>query len=244
MLDWARERVHAILRVPPEPAVPDGTAGSAMVFRAARNFYRWRVCGWIVAHLGIAAGILASFHIVGLAAERWPLWGQYLFTGLEILAVLALLSGLPFSYLALALDYRLRWYIVTDRSLRVRQGVWNVSELTMTFANIQEIRVSSGPLQKLLGIADVEVKAAGGGAAGPHGQTGGHSATFEGVDNAEVIRDLIVERLREYRDTGLGGAESRPTPSAAPNAEVLAARAVLEEAKALRNALGGGSAIN
>ena len=74
----------------------------------------------------------------------------------------------------------------------------------MTYGNIQEIRVTAGPLQHLLGLADVEVQAAGGG--GEKHDRKGHVGHFEGVSNAAAIRDLIVERLRHYRDSGLGDA--------------------------------------
>jgi hypothetical protein len=79
-------------------------------------------------------------------------------------------------------DQQLRWYVVTDRCLRVRGGILNVHEITTTFANIQEVRLSSGPLQKLLGLADVEVHSAGGGSG--KGSSDSHVARFEGVDNA------------------------------------------------------------
>ena len=43
MLDnWLLE----LLRVPPQPAPPEGSAGSVQVFRAGKNYYRWRVVMW------------------------------------------------------------------------------------------------------------------------------------------------------------------------------------------------------
>ena len=33
----------------------------------------------------------------------------------------------------LRVDYDLRYYVVTDRSLRVREGAWNVREMTITY---------------------------------------------------------------------------------------------------------------
>jgi hypothetical protein len=108
-----------------------------------------------------------------------------------------------------------------------------MNELTMTYSNIQEIRVASGPLQLLLGIADVEVQAAGGGGDGQHG--GGHVGRFNGVAHAPEIRDLIVDRLRQYRDSGLGEAPHAAVTQ--PASDLAAARTVLDEARALRAAL-------
>ena len=44
-----------------------------------------------------------------------------------------------FALALVRLDFEKRWYLVTDRSLRVREGVVNVREMTIMFANIQNI---------------------------------------------------------------------------------------------------------
>lgn len=159
------------------------------------------------------------------------------------------LIQLPITYLILRLDYEQRWYLVTDRSLRLRSGVWSVRELTMSFANLQQITVSQGPLQRFLGLADVCVQSAGGGGA-VAGHAGAHYASlhtgiFHAVENAHEIRDLIVERLRRFREAGLGDPEearrAANTPSvgtagvAAVGAETLAAaRELLNEVRQFR----------
>ena len=95
-----------------------------------------------------------------------PEWAQITWRIAEWLAVLAFATSAVFTFFSQRLNYALRWYIVTDRSLRIRTGVLSIQELTMTFSNIQEIRVSAGPLQNLLKLADVEVQSAGGGSKG------------------------------------------------------------------------------
>ena len=76
------------------------------------------------------------------------------------------------------------------------------------------------------------MSSAGGGSASGGGNHGGtansHAARFAGVDNAEEIRNLIVERLRRYRHAGLGEA---PVDMASAAVELLA------EALALRAAV-------
>jgi hypothetical protein len=108
-----------------------------------------------------------------------------------------------------------------------------MEEITMTFSNIQEIRVTAGPLQNLLKIADVEVRSAGGGSGGKQGDEG-HVGRFEGVSNSNAVRDLMVERLRRYRDSGLGEAAQG---TASEDQTLHAARAVLAETRALRKYL-------
>lgn len=178
-------------------------------------------------------------------AERWPTWLFPLLTLLEWVGVLLYVVQIPFTYAMARLDYELRWYIVTDRSLRIRAGLASVQETTMSFANVQQVIVTQGPLQRLLGIADVRVQSAGGG--GEHRAPGQeaslHTGIFHGVDNASQIRDLILERLRQFRETGLGDPDERrvavATGAAFPPATAVAdaTRELLEEVRALRQAL-------
>ena len=224
------------LRVPPEPAPPDGSPGSVQVFRAGKNYYRWRVLMWALSHVSLVAGTLVGLASLMPVVRRMPPLAYAGWAAFEVLAVFFLLAGLPFTFYLQRLNYRLRWYIVTDRSLRIRSGIWSVEELTMTFANIQDLAVTAGPLQGLLGLADLEVRSAGGGGGGDEGKANKHAARFEGVDNAEVLRDFILERLRQYRDAGLGDGDHHPT--VAPLADpAVAAQRVLAEARALRLSL-------
>ena len=82
----------------------------------------------------------------------------------------------------------------------------------MSFANIQQVVVAQGPIQRLLGLADVKVKSAGGGGGHPH-QHGEdmHSGLFHSVTNAAEIRDLILDRLRRFREAGLGDPDEKAT---------------------------------
>jgi membrane protein YdbS with pleckstrin-like domain len=82
---------------------------------------------------------------------------------LEFLAIATFLLSLPLTYGLARLEFEQHWYIVTDRSLRIRTGVLSLSESTMSFANLQQVEVKQGPFQRLLGLADVRVRSAGGG---------------------------------------------------------------------------------
>ncbi|MSU24804.1 MAG: PH domain-containing protein [Opitutus sp.] len=180
-----------------------------------------------------------------------PAWVFPVLWVFKLAGLLAYFGQLAFTYVVARMDYELRWYMVTDRSLRIRHGVWNVAESTMSFANIQQVVVSQGPLQRLLGITDVRVQSAGGGSGGPHGKGGDdtlHTAVFHAVENASEVRDLIQERLRRFRATGLGDPDDHGDHHAAPVAApvvsgvatpeaVAAAKELLAEARALRAAV-------
>lgn len=234
MIRWLSNKILQLMKVPAEPQPPDGSAGSARVFRSGRNYYRWRVALWFSTNLGVL--ILLGGVLLALARpiKVGQPWSRYIAEALMALLVTAFLVSAFFTFLQQRMNYELRWYVVTDRCLRVRGGILNVHEITTTFANIQEVRLSSGPLQKLLGLADVEVHSAGGGSA--KGSSGSHVARFEGVDNSPEIRDFILVRLRQYRDSGLG-EKDHSRPAAFSEGSQAAAQVVLTEARALRAAL-------
>ena len=224
----------AVLKVPEAPQPPDGSPDSLRVFRAGRNYYLWSIIMWALGALVAGVAVASASIPLVVAVRRAPQWGEIAAVAALVLLWSAYLAGAIVMLVSRRLNYGLRWYIVTDRSLRIRSGIFAMSELTMTYSNVQEIRISSGPLQQLLGIADVEVQAAGGGGQREHGG-GGHGGRFRGVAHASEIRELIVDRLRQYRDSGLG--DTKHVATSPEVAELAAAKAVLAEASALRAAL-------
>lgn len=271
MIAAVQRRLLRLLRVPPEPDPPAGAPGSMRVFQAAPNYFRYQLVAWALKQAGALWGI-----VVGLTALQYvpniPVvgfwWTDWIWAA-EAVGIAFYAMQLPLTLLGVNLDFRMRWYIVTDRSLRVREGLMRVREQTMGFANIQNLSVRQGPLQRLLGIADLEVRTAGGGdhGGGGKGKQQGkeqslHLAYFRGVDNAEEIKTLILDRLRRLRGSGLGdpdegeeghageraevaaGAGPVPVPPPVPAVAggpvaVIAARELLDEARRLRQALAG-----
>ena len=89
-----------------------------------------------------------------------------------------------FAYVGIHLRYDTTWYVLTDRSLRIRRGIMTIHETTISFENVQNVEVTQGPLQRYFGIADVLVTTAGGGVASHgKGQTsslGAHKGILQG----------------------------------------------------------------
>jgi membrane protein YdbS with pleckstrin-like domain len=236
-LNGVERSLLGVLNVPEAPSPPDGSPDSIRVFRAGRNYYLWSLIMWGLGALLAGGLVLGASLPLAVAIARGSEWARIAAGAVLLLLWMAYLTGAGVTLVSCRLNYGLRWYIVTDRSLRIRSGIFAMSELTMTYSNIQEIRVASGPLQQLLGIADVEVQAAGGGGDGKHGGSG-HVGRFSGVAHATDIRDLIVDRLRQYRDSGLG--EAMPVTTSPPASDLAAGKAVLDAARALRVALESG----
>ena len=135
--------------------------------------------------------------------------------------------------------------MITDRSLRIREGLWKVQERTMTFSNVQNVSIRQGPLQRLLGIADLRVQTAGGGGKEGDGDEQGatdhlHIGYFRGVANAPEIRDAVLARLRRLRSSGLGDPEepvsAEPVSHSGPSL-LEAAGEVLRETRSLARQL-------
>lgn len=204
MTAWLRRIVLVLLRVPEPPAID----GSVRAFRAAPRHYQYRLALWVLGQFGALVGLVTGF----LAVSRWvpeslamgfatDFFGYLAWAGFGLQAI--------FSFVVVRLDFENRWYLLTNRSLRTREGIVTIREKTMTFANVQQITIKQNPLQRLLRIADVRVRTAGGGdprKSGDRKSLGDsmHEATFRGVEHPEEIRDLVLEGVRRHRDAGLG----------------------------------------
>ena len=178
-------------------------------------------------------------------AERAPSWIIIVLRFFEWVGIALFVAQIPLTYALVRLDYELRWYIVTDRSLRIRSGLTTVRESTMSFANVQQVVVTQGPVQRLLGVADVRVQSAGGGGTEATAKTGEslHTGVFQGVDNAHEIRDLIQERLRLFRHAGLGDPDERAARDGANLAALNAPRTASQALAAARELLGEARAL-
>jgi uncharacterized membrane protein YdbT with pleckstrin-like domain len=255
-----RQLLLRVLKVPAEPSAPPGDPELVRTFRASPHYFRYKVAVWLMKQASAFIGLLVSYYFFRNFFFVFQAFGGHWIGVVELIAIAVFIAQLPFSYALLRLDFEMRWYILSDRSLRIREGTLSVHEQTMAFANIQNLSVRQNPLQRLFGISTVVVRAAGGGSGtsqkGPHGaaSSGSHEATFEGVDNAEQIRTAIRERIRLHRDAGLGDPDdtSRERRPAAPAAAlrhgaapavslgpaIEAAHRLLGEATRLRTELG------
>ncbi|HSJ09280.1 MAG TPA: PH domain-containing protein [Longimicrobiales bacterium] len=247
-MSW-RTHVLRILRVPDAPTPPWGDE-EVNVFRAAPNYLRYRLLRWGLTNAAALVGLLAAlkFSFIvrafmqdafgAVVGERGVTTAVWLFEGGAIVAFVAQAAA---ALLLLRLDIEQRWYLVSNRSIRIREGLVRLHEKTMTLANVQHVSVKQGPLQRLLGIADVEVRTAGGG--GSSSDKPGekkddlHVAYFHGVADAEAIRDAVRDRLRASRDAGLGDPDDHDHATEAPTSLLESARELAGEARLLRRAL-------
>lgn len=201
-MDLALERfVARLLRTPSDPPrVPAGAYRSAEVVRASPRYLRYQL-------LGVYCGVALECVVLTIAVASALAAGKPV--ALLVIAPVALGLGLLLfvNAFAVRIDYALRHYVITDRSLRVREGAWTVTEMTLTYANVQNVRIEQGPIQRLFRISDLVVDTAGGGsAAHGHGRAGaGHRVTLAGLEDAAAVRDRVLAYVKQYgRTSGLG----------------------------------------
>jgi uncharacterized membrane protein YdbT with pleckstrin-like domain len=242
-----RDSLLSFLRVPPTPAPPPGSP--PRVFRAAPNYYRLRLLEWGLTQMVALFGLAWAIYFVHvMAATDTPRLVIWIFRIFELFGILVVGARTIFGWMIVQLDYELRWYMLSDRAIRIREGITTVREKTMALANIQNISIKQGPLQRILGIADVEVKTAGGGGTATESRKKGalaepmHVGYFRGVANAAEIRDLVAEGVRRQRDAGLGDPDEpqHPTVHRTDDDDVTGAVAeLLAQARALRASVTG-----
>ena len=161
------------------------------------------------------------------------LWTLYIIRALLILpAAPILLPVFWFRY------YTLR-YSFDREGVKMSWGILFRREINLTYSRIQDIHLSSGFIQRWLGVADIQIQTASGSASA--------EMTIEGLVEHEMVRDYLYERMRGLREphaavsTGQDiaaavGVAGTPEASGSEGAEMLL-REILEEVRATRRAL-------
>lgn len=194
----------ALLRVPRKPPeLPVARGETADAFHPAPGYLRYKRLGmhvflaFLLLGLGVAALTVAVAKGPGLALLVAG-------SGTAIWFFLAVIG-----YTEIRLRYDTTWYVMNQRSVRLRAGILLVVEQTFTFENVQNVKVTQGPIQRHCGIADVVLDTAGGG--GATGQNAeavqffsAHRGLLFGLDAAEQVRDLILSRMGRQTGVGLG----------------------------------------
>ena len=222
------ELLLRLLRVPPRPDPPPGDEASLRTFRSSKKLLYLAIVRWALGQAGAIIGLVVSFVLVNRFEEELS---QEVEIGLPLISITAPISGfiqlfellaLPLFLLQLAIGYffvRLaweqRWYMLSNRALRLREGIWRVKEQTMTIANVQNMAVRQGPLARLLDISNLEVHTAGGGGGELEGEATMHRGLLLGLDDAAEVRDQIRSVLKQHRDAGLGDPGDRRLRSSA-----------------------------
>lgn len=251
-----RKPLFKFLRAPAgPPPLPPGSPASVEAFQPARGYLLHQLTVW---GSGFAFALIGEFLLWRLDGTSFHIFGRDItlptevFVGLPIgLAIVLTIAAAIGKYYLIRLDYDLRYYIVTDRNVRIRQGEINITEATYTFANVQNLSIRQGPVERLFGVSKLIVETAGGANAADEKDSSffegpGHRGVLAGISNPVELRDQIQARLRRYRDAGLGDPDDDGGPAIGQRApfrhqirpETMAAlRDIRDEIRAINAAL-------
>ena len=180
------------------PTLPTATDHPVEAFKPSDGFLKYlKFTFWIMLFI-IDIAILVGWIVITVIN---PVVGMILAPIAFIVAVFPDIVA----YLAIQLRYDTTWYLLSDRSLRIRRGIWTIHETTITYENIQNVKINQGPLQRWFDISDVIIETAGGGGSQPgQASSSSHCGLIEGIQNAPRIRELLMSRVGQSKSAGLG----------------------------------------
>lgn len=242
------------LRLSLTPPTPIAGARVQQVLQPGLRAYQLRLLKWAAAQLSALAGVvllLTAFDFTQWLPpwlsvleyiEYFAWWDDFTdFLPVEwrwlgaALTMSGFLVQLPLSFLSLWAERRTTWYVISDQGVQLQHGLWTTHETSLRFANIQQVTLRQGPLQRLLGLADVVVSTAG----------GARPADEDDEDTKRQdqgrLRDLDYAEARRLGDTlrdQLHAPRAPALPAPLPSLPALeAAQRLLTETRALRNSL-------
>lgn len=159
--------------------------------------------------------------IFALERPQPALWKLYLIR--IILSGPAFFITLPLLYFR----YHTLRYRFDSEGIHMKVGILFRREVNVTYARIQDIHLSSGIIQRWLGLADVQIQTASG--------TSGAELTIEGFKEYEAIRDFLYTKMRSTREkTAL---TPPPLPNASDDESIKLLLAIRDELRQTRELL-------
>src|SRR6478735_4866713 len=135
-------------------------------------------------------------NIRGLEQPDPALWTYYVIRA--ILTGPGMVVALPYLYFR----YHTLRYRFDEEGIHMRVGILFRRQINLTYARIQDIHLTSGLIQRWLGLADIKIQTASG--------SSGAEMTLEGLMEFEAVRDFLYTRMRGYRDRIAADAHAEP----------------------------------
>ena len=127
--------------------------------------------------------------------------------------------------------YHTMRYTFDDEGISMRWGILFRREITLTYARIQDIHLTSNFIERWLRLARIQIQTASASASA--------EMTLEGLHEFEAIRDFLYSKMRGVHVGHVGPAlQPVPSPSSSPTSDLSAAlREVAAELRAVRESL-------
>lgn len=173
--------------------------------------------------------------MAGASDPITPAWERPDQSLLRYYLLTSLLAG-PFFFVPLIplyFRYHTMRYVFDDEGVSMRWGVFFRREISLAYARLQDIHLTSNVVERWLGLAKVQLQTASGSAKA--------EMTIEGLPDFESVRDFLYGKMRgsrarrasasagDERGAGLAGAASGDAARLVPTLQALT-----EELGALR----------
>jgi uncharacterized protein len=140
-----------------------------------------------------------------------------------VLSALAFGPAFPIAVIYLYFRYHTMKYQFDEEGISMSWGILFRREITLTYARIQDIHLTSNVVERWFGLARIQIQTASASAAA--------EMTLEGLHEFELVRDFLYSRMR-------GVHTPTTAPAAIPENDLAAAlREVASELRAVREAL-------
>ncbi|MFP2926992.1 PH domain-containing protein [Pyxidicoccus sp. 3LG] len=120
-------------------------------------------------------------------------------------------------------------YALDEEGLTARWGILFRREISLTYARIQDIHLSSNVVERWLGLARIQIQTASGNAQA--------EITIEGVQDFEAMRDFLYSKMRGSRPLPAARGAAQVLPAGDADALASTLREVAAEVRALRLSL-------
>lgn len=122
--------------------------------------------------------------------------------------------------------YHTMRYQFDEEGISMRWGILFRREITLTYARIQDIHLTSNIIERWLKLARIQIQTASASAAA--------EMTIEGLHEFEAVRDFLYSKMRGVRGETRAPAGAGTAP---PNEVAAALREVAAELRAVRESL-------
>ena len=138
------------------------------------------------------AGAFDRNRILSIQRPDGSLWTYYLLSTL-VMGPLFFLPILPLYFRFHTMRYRF-----DEEGIAMRWGILFRREITLTYARIQDIHLTSNIIERWLGLARIQIQTASGSSQA--------EMTLEGIREYEAVRDFLYSKMRGIKHTQAGAA--------------------------------------
>ncbi len=116
--------------------------------------------------------------------------------------------------------YHTMRYDFDDEGISMRWGILFRREITLTYARIQDIHLTSNLIERWLGLARIQIQTAS--------ASSSAEMTLEGLHEFEAVRDFLYSKMRGVRAHPIAAPQHQDALTAALHEVAAALRAVRE----------------